>query len=228
MKQEPQRKRKQGRNIFGQIAKTNLFSKIGFWIFCLMSSNLFSLENTPSSLKFSDARVETIARNKGGKRLFVETGTAGGGGIIIALYLGFSEVYTVELDPTIYDLAQRRFLKKKNVHLYLDDSANGLEMILPLVKEPVLFWLDAHYCGENTQDEFERCPILRELAVIATHPIKTHTILIDDVRLFGTPLFDNISITEVIDMLKTINPDYEISFEDGFQKNDVLVAKHRM
>lgn len=75
--------------------------------------------------------------------------------------------------------------------------------------------------------------------ILAAHPIKTHTILIDDMRAFGPSkkecLFDveelkDLTQEGVVERVKAINPDYKISYEDGHHgkivfKNDILVAQ---
>ena len=37
--------------------------------------------------------------------------------------------------------------------------------------------------------------------MIATHPIKNHTVLIDDVNQFNSPLHDMIDINEIVNMI---------------------------
>ncbi len=168
-------------------------------------------------------RYETIKHNRGEKRIFIETGTAGGEGIFMAIYAGFEQIYSVELDPELHNTSKHRTRNYPNVHLYLGDSATMLSSLLPSITEPALFWLDAHFAGEKTIGH--NCPILRELDAIASHSIKTHTILVDDVRCFGSSAYDEITINEVVEAIKRINPAYEISFQDGHIKNDVLVAQ---
>jgi hypothetical protein len=64
---------------------------------------------------------------------------------------------------------------------------------------------------------------------IKYHAIKTHTILIDDIRLIKSKAneFKDIEfdLDGLIDLIKSINPVYDISFVDGHVKNDILVAK---
>ncbi|HSX26196.1 MAG TPA: hypothetical protein VLE89_04225 [Chlamydiales bacterium] len=171
-----------------------------------------------------DNRLNVVKNNREGKRIFFETGTAGGGGVYMAILAGYEEIYSGEINPELYNCALSRLKEERNVHLYLGDSAQILERVLPLIDEPVLFWLDAHCPGEGLHLS-ENCPVLRELQAIGAHSIKTHTILVDDVRVFGTHFYDYIPLSAVVDAIMKINPDYVISFEDGFVKNDVLVAK---
>lgn len=157
--------------------------------------------------------------------VFFETGSFYGDGIDSALKAGFKEIYSVELSPALFDVCQARFKKNKNVHLYQGDSTEVLRDILPQISQRTTFWLDGHYSEGVTVKGYTNTPILAELTLIGKHPIKTHTILIDDVRQFGTKDFDYISIDKIVQMIKSINPDYQISYEDGFVANDVLVAE---
>lgn len=158
--------------------------------------------------------------------IFIETGSYHGSGIQKALKASFKEVYSIELSPNLYDFCRKLFEGNPQVHLYLGDSSNALENILSVIDQQATFWLDAHYSGGITATSGS-LPLLNELKVIAQHPIKTHTILIDDVRLFGTSEFDFINLEEIKDALKEINPNYIFYFEDGYIANDILVAEIR-
>ena len=194
--------------------------KILYFSFVLICSALSARIQLPIFCQFDD-RFITVENNRDNKRIFIETGTAGGQGVFMALNAGFEEIHSIELLRELHEISLQRIGNRSDVHLYLGDSAMTLCSILPAVKEPVLFWLDAHF-GDRASDN---CPILNELAAIASHPIKTHTILIDDMRCFGTSAYDYISIEQIIKAVREINPAYEISFEDGYEKRDVLVAK---
>ena len=179
------------------------------------------------------SRLDTFKQHMGDKRIFIETGTYLGTGVVKALLCGFKTIYSCELSPEQFVIAKKELAGIPNVKLYLSDSAEFLSRILSSLKEPAFFWLDAHYSGGNTaqtlveedSNKYIKCPLIRELQVIATHNIKTHTILIDDVRLFGTAHHDYITLDEVINALKQINPYYQISFADGYEPNDILVAE---
>lgn len=157
-------------------------------------------------------------------RYFVETGSFLGDGIERALESGFTEIYSIDLEEVHIEQCKKRFEGKSQVHLFAGSSDVWLDKIIESIHEPITFWLDAHSCGEPVAGEVNN-PILKELAIIAKHPIKTHTILIDDVRLFGTKYFDHITLSELIRKIKQINPAYQISYQDGFVKRDILVAK---
>jgi hypothetical protein len=161
------------------------------------------------------------------KRVFVETGSYQGDGIQNALDAGFEEIYSIELSPRWFNYCTDRFQNNPHVHLYLGDSSTVLRMVLEEIDEPATFWLDGHCSLGNplTAKGDRNSPILEELDLIGNHGIKTHTLLIDDVRLFGSDEFDYVDKNEIIEAVKKINPDYRIYYEDGYVRNDVLVAE---
>jgi hypothetical protein len=155
-------------------------------------------------------------------RVFVETGSLVGDGIQMALDAGFKEVRSVEYSPWNYSATVKRFADRDNVKMYSGDSAVKLWDMISGVAVPMTFWLDGHF-HENTKPEgMPMSPLLQELETISRHPMKIHTILIDDVRLFETY---GLTQRQVVDALKRINADYQISFEDGFIPNDIMVAQ---
>lgn len=162
-------------------------------------------------------------------RYFIETGTWEGHGVLLAVMANcFQEIHTIELAETFYTRNKIGEMNHSNppVHVWYGDSGIVLGDVLKGINEPATIWLDAHYSGNDTARGESNTPILRELECIKNHPIKTHTILIDDIRLFGTPEFDNIPLDTIISKLKEINPSYKISIKDGLNSpKDILVAK---
>lgn len=158
-------------------------------------------------------------------KYFIETGSYEGDGIQNALTAGFHEIYSIELSPYYYEQASDRFKKFENVHILYGDSSYILKELLQQIDAPATFWLDGHYSYGNTAKGNGNTPLLMELRAIQEHPINTHTILIDDIRCFGTADFDFIRLEEAIQLLKTINPNYIITFENGHVCKDVLVAR---
>jgi hypothetical protein len=60
--------------------------------------------------------------------------------------------------------------------------------------------------------------------VLKNHPIKNHTLLIDDTRMFGHYWGLGLSKESVIEQVMAINPDYKIQWENGIEANDIMVA----
>jgi hypothetical protein len=149
-------------------------------------------------------------------RIFVETGSNYGDGIQQALDEGFQEVYSCDIDDSRYQYCTGRFKDNYNVFLILNDTIVFLQGLLTTIDEPVTFWLDAHKGNGKS-------PLMKELEVIGNHHIKTHTILIDDLRDWKISKcgFD----TEILKKrLLRINSQYKFVLEDGYVPNDVLVA----
>ena len=67
---------------------------------------------------------------------------------------------------------------------------------------------------------------MQELEAIANHHIKTHTILIDDMRCWEEPNpVHGFYKQDIRDFIPNINPEYTISYIDGIQPEDVMVLK---
>jgi hypothetical protein len=155
-------------------------------------------------------------------QVFIETGSHHGDGIQAALDAGFKCIHSVELSPFDLGWCSHRFERHMNkVHLNFGDSRPFLRDLLPTVTTRCTFWLDAHECGSGAGDA-QDCPLLEELQIISQHDLK-HTILIDDVRLFGVELPELEMVTAT---LLTICPRYRITFVNSAEfVGDILVAE---
>lgn len=156
---------------------------------------------------------------------FVETGSYLGEGIQWALDAGFSQIISIELEPSLHEYCKKQFSQFQSVHLVHGDTSFVLHDVIKDIHTPITFWLDAHYSGISTAKGNSYSPILLELEAIKMHPIKNHTILIDDVRLMGTYEFDFVTLDQIINKIKDINPNYQLSFLNGYVENDILVAQ---
>jgi hypothetical protein len=58
-------------------------------------------------------------------------------------------------------------------------------------------------------------PILKGIAIIGRHPLKSHTILIDDRRQFDTVAFAHVTERQIQAAIRAINPAYVFSYETG-------------
>jgi hypothetical protein len=88
------------------------------------------------------------------------------------------------------------------------------------LNEPAVFWLDSHWCGEDSCKLDIECPLIQELEALARSKT-AHFILIDDARYFLSPppSFHDRSqwpdIAQVIDSLRSRHADtYTIILED--------------
>lgn len=158
--------------------------------------------------------------------IFIETGSYAGDGIKDAIFAGFKEIHSIELAEKYYYYCKEYFKHINWVNLYLGDSTQQLPEILNRIDSPVTFWLDAHYSGGDTTFANSLTPLMRELDIIGGHKIKTHTILIDDLREWKV---DYPAIGFGLDNIKNkileINSNYIFDFMDGYALGDILVAE---
>lgn len=124
-------------------------------------------------------------------------------------------------------LAEEIKNKYKNIGLYFGSSEETLNDMISDINEPIMFWLDAHFSGADTEksDDGTSSPLSKELEIIATHPIKEHTIIIDDFDVWEE--YYGFTMEDVKDIILKINKNYvfELSTDSGipFDKN-VLFA----
>ena len=156
--------------------------------------------------------------------VFVETGTYSGDGVRCAISCGFENIRSVELSKKFYRKCKEKFKNNPEVHLFLGTSEDCLWDMIHDVDTNITFWLDAHFSKGRTQKGPELCPLLKELDIISKHSIKTHTIIIDDVRDIGTPNFGDITLDKVFEAIMKINSNYNIRFYNGVVKDDILVT----
>tara|TARA_R110000765_G_scaffold7963_4_gene26060 strand:+ start:73391 stop:73897 length:507 start_codon:yes stop_codon:yes gene_type:complete len=152
--------------------------------------------------------------------IFIETGTYKGN-TLAKIKDKYKEIHTIEIVAQFHNDTKKQYESDKNINFHLNDSPVGLKKILKDIDKPVTFWLDAHYQG-GAQTNSTKKPLLDELNVIKAHDIKTHMVLIDDVRLFGVY---GTTVDAVKSKLLEINKDYTFEFGEGVQANDVLIAR---
>lgn len=161
--------------------------------------------------------------------IWVETGSWHGDGIQQAIDAGFKELYSIELSHDLYLRCVDRFRDVPFVHLIEGDSSLVLDDLLSKLDKQITFWLDGHFSGGDTVLGKYKSPLMQELDAIANHKIKTHTIIIDDLRdwYVGNTGFNLDMLKEKI---KSINPNYSFTFEDNQVdvdtcfRNDILIA----
>jgi len=113
---------------------------------------------------------------------FVETGTLNGGTARWASEI-FPAVHTIEKFRKNFEESKEFVRDRSNVTCHLGDSAEILPGILEkFARQPLLLWLDAHFCGSSSAGAEQQCPLAHELAALRQRP--GDVILIDDARLF--------------------------------------------
>jgi len=148
-----------------------------------------------------DVWKQRVVRQHGERfslRVLVETGTFLGD-MVYAMQDQFDHIISIELGNVLYLHAVLRFIRLRNIRILHGDSARVLVKVLGWLREPALFWLDAHYSGGITTKGNKETPIVEELMAIFAHPIKGHVILIDDAREFnGTKDYPTLDTLRVL------------------------------
>jgi hypothetical protein len=112
----------------------------------------------------------------------VETGTYMGQ-MVDAQKGFFKTIYSIELSTDLHARAVKKFRRYDHIRLIQGDSGERLAEIVDALTGPALFWLDGHYSGGITALGSKECPIIEELGHILRSRY-SHTVLIDDARLF--------------------------------------------
>ena len=170
--------------------------------------------------------IKNIFYNYNYNRTFIETGSYYGDGIQKALDAGFENIISIEITPKYYELCKEKFKDYPNVKIILGDTVNVLPEILKNTTEACTIWVDAHYTEPSTNFGTKWCPLMEELENLKNGLIP-HTILIDDLRVWTEKKYD-FNIEDIKKAVLEINPNYTISFDEGFVANDVLVAEYKV
>ena len=161
---------------------------------------------------------------------FIETGTHLGETVIfMAEKFPFDKIHSVEISGYYIDFINNHFqrvandagIDVSNIKIWKGNSVNVLPSILSEVKGRSLFWLDAHCSGGDTakSDDYD-CTILKEIEVIKSSSINNHIIVIDDMNACKDGRTDYPTISEISDLILSINEDYLITV-----KYNVLFAE---
>jgi hypothetical protein len=141
----------------------------------------------PHALKM--LHVIYYVRRTGAKTL-VETGTLRGETAeAVARACPDVQVITIENSRECYDQSMERLKAYPNVRQILADSSEIMASLLPTLRTPVVFWLDAHYSGGITvrNNDGKTTAVNGELNALINAWRPDYTILIDDARHFGAP-----------------------------------------
>lgn len=194
---------------------------------------------------FADLRAENLystIRNHPND-VFVECGgTAAGQAIGWAWATGSKKVCMIDSNPILVGHVVHLFTDyfdrypcyrpipfsewKPDLNFFIGDSASELKIIISDVNSSITFYLHSFIPDPDNTNATNN--ILMELTQICQHPIKTHTILIDNIDLAGTPLFGNVTLDAILDHLRLINSGYVFTFSDGGhlgkRPNAILIA----
>ncbi len=123
-------------------------------------------------------------------KTFVETGTNEGETIEMAA-AHFPSCYTIELSKELHEQAAKR-LAHTHIQFELGDSSEVLARLTMELKEPAVFYLDAHFSGGKTAQGAEDVPLLNEIAILGNRPF-LDLIIVDDASLFGYSKVDGLN-----------------------------------
>lgn len=155
--------------------------------------------------------------------VYVETGCAMGDGIVKAMEAGAQRCYGIECNPEFVLHCQKKFEGEKNIKILPGKSEKHLLDVIEILnhkRERALIFLDAHKVGPCKLESYPLHIELRQLGMAKTN---SHTIMIDDIRLFDGEL--QIKNRDVLRMIDEINPGYKMVYEDSnTNEKDVLVA----
>lgn len=156
---------------------------------------------------------------------FIETGSYIGNGITQAIDAGFNNIISIELSYKYFILCKNKFQNYSFVNIIHGDSCEILSNVISNINKPITFWLDGHYSAGDTAIGRYSSPLIQELTSIGCHPIKHHTIIIDDMRCWkkSDPLY-NFDTSDVVKKIYEINPKYKLKYVDGYEKSDILIA----
>jgi hypothetical protein len=130
-------------------------------------------------------KLVLILRDHFSIKTFIETGTYKGKTSMWASGM-FDKVFTIENSKELFDSTSEKLKKYENIRFLFGNSAVQLKNVIDEIKQPAIFWLDAHWCGSNTYGSNDPCPLLAEIITIK-QSVPNHIILIDDARFFLIP-----------------------------------------
>jgi hypothetical protein len=138
---------------------------------------------TPPPASFKQQFVKELQK-KINNPILIETGTFMGD-MIMANVNDFKKIYSIEIQPSIYKEAKKRFKKYNHVTLLLGNSITHLKSILNSKHDAAIYWLDSHFSGGVTGKSDKDTPIVEELGLIFGKMHPNDVILIDDARYFN-------------------------------------------
>jgi len=119
-------------------------------------------------------------------RVLVETGTHEGY-MLLANHRHFARLVSIELEDELWRRASVRLSGLHNVTVLHGDSSTVLPPVIQSLREPTVFWLDAHYSAGGTAHGVYETPIVEEIRTIlaSQDALAGSVVLIDDARCFG-------------------------------------------
>lgn len=125
-------------------------------------------------------------------KTFVETGAGPAWSLTYAATSGlFDKVLSVELDYETYKKFEDTYKQLPNTTVYNDTSKNFMKSVGSQIKEPTLFFLDAHFPGsewgfyDKEPNKDVRIPLEAELReLVSAKDVSRDVFIIDDLRIY--------------------------------------------
>lgn len=145
-------------------------------------------------------------RNKYRLGAMIETGCWRGDGVLAALRAEYPLVHTIDIDPAAFERLEKRVRSHlgeaalERIVAHLGDSADVVPELLTEPQNdgrgrahraaagldgPVLWWLDAHFPEQYSEEDGTRHPLLAEIEAITGAGRKRDVIVADDIRIYG-------------------------------------------
>ncbi|MGN6436856.1 MAG: hypothetical protein ACTHMM_10000 [Agriterribacter sp.] len=161
-------------------------------------------------------------------RVYVETGIWRSDSIQLAIEARFEKIIGIDADIQCIAFADSRFYghsKRKNLTFIHGDSSKILWDVIKGINEPITFFLDSH--SQLLEGEVlygKPFPLLDELKQIQAHPIKNHTLILDDILHLSHPDVTGWTKHQIEEAVRNINPDYKIEYVANPVKNNLAVC----
>lgn len=127
-------------------------------------------------------------------KAFVETGIGAGDGVMQAAKNGYDRIISIEASPAMALIAIHRIsaeMPGRSFSVMIGPSPGQLKWIVSELREPTLFWLDAHipkYYGHDIGDDF---PLLDEVTVLSHRErFRDDVVIADDLAMYGVDTDD--------------------------------------
>ncbi len=161
--------------------------------------------------------------------VYLETGIYRCDSIHQAMEAGFETIIGLDNDQSAIDFCFDRFTLRQQVEHEMQflkaDSAVDLWKIIEPINHRITFFLDAHFqLIEGTEKGDNPFPLMKELEQIAKHPIKNHTIIIDDLLYLTHPDITGWTRREIANAILEINRNYKMNLIANPVINNMLVA----
>ena len=194
----------------------------------LPNKEQFDLCQTHFTTVLPNHPLSDLSQFKLESKIFIESGSLYGDTVQRALDCGYEKIHTIEIDKDLFNLVSGRFKTEIDLGVVVIHHGSTIDIlpnILNNITEPVTFWLDAHLHNGDYGVE-HNAPIIEELGIISKHKIKNHLIMVDDMRIIRSSSWGRGSLEQpVINGVLGVNKDYVITYRDGLQPRDILIAK---